>query len=253
MTNALYLQNTYQFSCTAQVTDVKLEDGVVKVALNQTVFHPQGGGQPSDVGSIRLAQSAQLKVNFVSKDQTTGVIWHSGELVDRTHEDLELLIGTEVLCEVNEKERLLAARLHSGGHLIDIAVAREVSNWKPTKGYHFKDGAYVEYEGNFPEQPSKSVLAERIQAHINELTTVGGPVTVLQVAPKEAIGLCAPFPLAEQLQSAESVRLIGMLEGNPMCPCAGTHVQNLASLQGLKVLELKKKGKAIRVRYEFSE
>lgn len=44
--------------------------------------------------------------------------------------------------------RRLHARLHSAGHAIDVAVAQAGhSHLKATKGYHFADGPYVEYEG----------------------------------------------------------------------------------------------------------
>jgi alanyl-tRNA synthetase len=50
-TEKLYLADTYAFSTDAKVIRV-LEDGdtTLGVVLDRTVFHPQGGGQPSDTG-----------------------------------------------------------------------------------------------------------------------------------------------------------------------------------------------------------
>lgn len=39
------------------------------------------------------------------------------------------------------------ARVHSAGHLLDIAMRRIGFMNKPGKGYHFPSGAYVEYIG----------------------------------------------------------------------------------------------------------
>jgi len=48
---------------------------------------------------------------------------------------------------VNEEKRRLYARLHSGGHFLDIATKRVGLNWIPSKGFHFAEGSYVEYVG----------------------------------------------------------------------------------------------------------
>eukprot|EP00972_Heterocapsa_arctica_P105107 15487262-Heterocapsa_arctica.AAC.1 len=51
-TKLLYMENTYVFECKATLLSL-WEDGEKLCAdLDQTVFHPQGGGQPSDVGQI---------------------------------------------------------------------------------------------------------------------------------------------------------------------------------------------------------
>ena len=61
------------------------------------------------------------------------------------------------------------ARLHSAGHLIDIAVKRvglvvfyiiifKLKNWQPNKGYHFPDSPYVEYIGNYDSNVQSNLL-----------------------------------------------------------------------------------------------
>lgn len=49
---------------------------------------------------------------------------------------------------VDEVDRRLFARIHSAGHLLDIAVKKIGLAWKPGKGYHFADSPYVEYIGS---------------------------------------------------------------------------------------------------------
>ena len=53
--------------------------------------------------------------------------------------------GLAVGCKVDEKNRRLCARIHSAGHLLDVAVHDLGFRWRPGKGYHFPDGPYVEY------------------------------------------------------------------------------------------------------------
>lgn len=80
--------------------------GGYEVILDRTVFHPQGGGQPSDVGHIGAAR-------------VTKVIQRKESLVHCI--DAMLEIGA-VRLQVDREERLLHSRLHTAGHLIGHAV-----------------------------------------------------------------------------------------------------------------------------------
>ena len=50
--------------------------------------------------------------------------------------------------------RNLHMKIHSAGHLIDLAVERLKYEWAAGKGYHFQEGSYVEYKG-VAENPEK--------------------------------------------------------------------------------------------------
>eukprot|EP00301_Raphidiophrys_heterophryoidea_P022268 c6469_g1_i1.p1 GENE.c6469_g1_i1~~c6469_g1_i1.p1 ORF type:complete len:196 (+),score=43.96 c6469_g1_i1:46-633(+) len=180
MTDLLFLVNTFHLTVEAEITAVRArnEQGLLGIALNRTVFHPQGGGQPSDKGVIETSVGAWT-VGFVGKEE--GVVWHWAAVPVDTDETK--LVGHTVTCQVDKDERLFNARLHSAGHMIDVAIAREAADWKPTKGYHFRDGAYVEYEGNMPAD--KQAFVTRVQVHLDALINEGGKVTVLSVPPAE--------------------------------------------------------------------
>ena len=51
-TQLLCLDNTYNYSCTAKVVEIGVLNESVFIILDQTAFYPQGGGQPSDIGTI---------------------------------------------------------------------------------------------------------------------------------------------------------------------------------------------------------
>ena len=71
-TRPLYMDGTYVFHCDAQVILVALKEEdpeVLVVELDQTVFHPQGGGQPSDTGMVMADGLPNLTVAFVCKDK----------------------------------------------------------------------------------------------------------------------------------------------------------------------------------------
>ena len=51
-----YLQNTYLFELNTQVASKK--DDLLE--FSDTIFHPQGGGQPNDQGWISFLKDGQL-------------------------------------------------------------------------------------------------------------------------------------------------------------------------------------------------
>jgi hypothetical protein len=60
---------------------------------------------------------------------------------------------------VDEAKRRLFARVHSAGHLLDMAMTMAGrSDLKPSKGYHFAEGSYVEYIGNVEEKDRKDLV-----------------------------------------------------------------------------------------------
>lgn len=61
------------------------------------------------------------------------------------------------------------ARIHSAGHLLDMAMNRcGQTELKPGKGYHFPSGAYVEYIGNI-DNAIKDKLKEDLQKAVNDI------------------------------------------------------------------------------------
>ena len=142
-TEALYQTDTYLFTCEASVLAVSAVEGDAGgwvVMLDRTCFHPQGGGQPADTGTITsLAGGDAFAVSMVRKDPT-GVVRHEGAAAKPA-----FAVGDKVRCVVDESPRLKNARVHSAGHLIDVAMSANNVPLRPTKGYHFTPGAYVEY------------------------------------------------------------------------------------------------------------
>ena len=71
--------------------------------------------------------------------------------------------------KIEAENRFDNARIHSAGHLIDIAINRAGrSDLKPSKGYHYPEGPYVEYIGDVEEKDRES-LAEQLTKHCADL------------------------------------------------------------------------------------
>ena len=76
MTNLLYLNDTYLFKTCAKFIAIKESDKGTAVVLDQTIFYPQGGGQPADTGII-LSGKNVFTVTDVRLDEQ-GIVWHFG-------------------------------------------------------------------------------------------------------------------------------------------------------------------------------
>mmetsp|Transcript_97756 Transcript_97756/g.276526 ORF Transcript_97756/g.276526 Transcript_97756/m.276526 type:complete len:340 (-) Transcript_97756:83-1102(-) len=229
-TRPLWLEGTYRFKSEARLLSAAATDGKLRVVLDQTIFHPQGGGQPTDVGQITSEGLPPLNVGFVSMDKETGVVSHDCTC-DAPDPWLAASQGTEVALAVDEGVRRANARIHSAGHLIDVAVASAGYKWVPGKGYHFPDGAYVEYV--LTAEQKAAVDKDKALASINE-------------ALKSL--LAAPSPVIVELR--DGVRNVEIEKA--ACPCGGTHVENTSEIGNVTIKALKAKGTNMRVSYTMA-
>lgn len=139
------------------------------------IFHPQGGGQPADIGTI-TGDEWRFAVEHVVTGKS-GSIEHIGMF---TTESIPKP-GSVAQLSIDETTRRLHARLHSAGcasslylapwhpksiwktpgishkltlllnrrHLLDSALTNlKRTDLIPSKGYHFQAGPYVEVIAN---------------------------------------------------------------------------------------------------------
>lgn len=130
------------------------EDGRYRVTLSATLFHPQGGGQPSDKGTIGQANMLQA-------------VQEAGEIIHIT--DAPLDIGPVTL-KVDGNLRQLHTRYHSAGHL--IAVAGEKYGWQGIKGDHRPGEGRIVFE---PGQQTIAVTAEDFARQVADLVSQALP------------------------------------------------------------------------------
>ncbi len=220
-TELLCLNNTYNYTCNAKIIDVGTLEESNFLVMDQTVFYPQGGGQPSDIGTIATKDG---RIFTVRKCQIIdNVCYHFG-----SWENEIAKIDDEVSVQINEQKRKLHARLHTAGHVIDLALSDLGYVLNPTKGYHFENGPYVEYEENLPQDPE---LKEKLEQ------------TLEKIVAKDAK---TSFKIVEgQHNNGKPMRIMS-IEGYPDCGCGGTHVEHLDQIGKINI----RKVKGNRVAYE---
>ena len=109
MQSNLYLRDTYLTGHSARIIAMGADPDRRWVAMDENIFHPQGGGQPADDGSVgsfpvkpRLLRDAGLVV----LDLQDGEAFAEG-------------VGASLWCRVDKPHRELLAALHTAGHLVD--------------------------------------------------------------------------------------------------------------------------------------
>lgn len=236
MTRLLYLSDTYQFQAQAVVQEVAaLEDGRTALILDQTIFYPQGGGQPCDTGIVST-KDARFVVTDV-RMAPDGIVHHIGSWEQGT-----IAPGAPVELAIDKERRIKNAKLHSAGHLIDCAVTELELALKPGKGYHFSQGPYVEYEGEIGDV---ATLMPALQEKIDEL--VRHPIAIhaqdLSAEAAREQGIMVP--------AGKMARLVSF-EGFAPCGCGGTHVRNAQEIGRIIIRKIKAKAGVVRISYDVA-
>lgn len=213
-------------TCTAKVLEVINENDKTTIVLDQTVFYPQGGGQPYDQGEIKNENFTFLvhEVRFVE-----GKVLHIGVV-----QKGQVMMGESVECFVNKERRMLNTRLHSAGHLLDLVLKELNIDWKATKGYHFPQGPYVEYSGNL-EGIDVDDLKNKIEEKAKEITGRDMDTTIV-------------FNEGNMV-NGKPARVV--YYGDFGIPCGGTHLRNLKDIGELKIKKIKREKEVIRISYEI--
>lgn len=233
-TELLYLKDYRSLSCQARVLAVRN----VGVLLDQTIFYPQGGGQPYDKGSIE-SPSGTFTVEEVRYDE--GVVNHIGNFKSGSFAE-----GEEITCAIDRERRELHSRIHSAGHVVDWAVLRAGLSWKPGKGYHFPDGPYVEYEGVI-EESNREEIKNKIEEACDSIIAEDHETETVFVEKEAMAALCHFVP--ENIPSGKPGRVMRFGDAFGV-PCGGTHVSRLGEIKKMVIRKVKQSGNTIRVGYE---
>lgn len=271
-TERLYLDDTHLYTTTSTVLAVEpvaatndkdkeaaasaVDSPRYSLVTAATNFHPQGGGQPSDVG--RIVSDGDSGVVFVVdsvRSSEGGVIHHYGTFKDEDGNisSLPFHVGQAVTLEIDAASRRLHARLHSAGHALDVAVLQLGLQLRPTKGYHFHDAPYVEYIGKLPpEAGTPDEVATALTDKMKTLIEADIPSEV-QLTSKVDAAKLLPGGEEDVAHFAEEAQVRLVSVGGNLCLCGGTHVKSMGELGVVKVTKIKTKKNATRISYRLKD
>lgn len=236
-TKLTYLEDFTLLTTKAKVVQVLKENERDVVILDQTIFYPQGGGQPYDKG-VMEGPSGKFIVEEVRFGD--GFVKHIGHFEHGSFQE-----GENVNCQVDQERRELHCRLHSAGHVVDMVVHALKLDWIPGKGYHFPDGPYVEYAGNLNEADREQLKTE-LERLCNQFVQEGRE-TKLLFMPKEKMNEVCHF-VPDTIPEGKPARVV--MYGDFGVPCGGTHVNTLSEIKKMTIRKIKLEKGNIRVGYD---
>lgn len=242
----LYLNDFKRLSCDARVLAVAQDHDRALVELDQTIFYPQGGGQPCDIGTITNQDTTFTVVDVRLVD---GVVKHCGSFSGQPFS-----VGQQVTCMIDSARRLLNSRIHSAGHVIDKALFELGYAWMPGKSYHFPNGPYIEYSGSLNGVDVVTLIAdiERLCASwcTNGLVVTSRVLGKQQVLSDELLKRRCQF--VATLPDDKPIYVISYGD-NFYSPCSGTHVTDVAEIKNITIRKIKESDGIIRVAYDVAK
>ncbi|MGK8542476.1 hypothetical protein ACRS43_06520 [Enterobacter cloacae] len=167
--NQCYLEDTYRFNILSDVIATGADEGGQWIALQDNIFHPQGGGQPADLGWVN-------DIPVVVKKQESGLV------VLYPQSPFSPPVETKVSSVVSADARAYHAALHTAGHLLNWEMRQ--FGWMAVRGHHFPGESRVEFSAI--DASAIPVIAWR-RLRLNELFA-----SVCRRERKSAVGSRAP-------------------------------------------------------------
>lgn len=226
----LYMDQASLFRYKARVTKIGLCEVNKKnfqfVHLDQTIFHPKGGGQLSDEGTIDGIKVLYVHKELFDKDRVDQFeIKHCFD----TETKLPFKEGDLVELVIDEEKRKLYARMHTAGHLLADATTAVFPGLKAYQGNHDPENGFVRFrmDGQVYE---KQEIMQKVTQKLKEFLETDLPVDVV----KEASGMRA-------IQIGKSIM-----------PCGGVHVTHLNEIGRIELLDasINRKEQTITIKYK---
>ncbi len=234
-TDLLYLQDAY--SQTFEATVVEVDVAGARVALDRTAFHPTGGGQPHDTGTLRVAGAATEVVD-VRKEGP--LVWHAldGALPE---------VGATVSGEIDWHRRHALMRTHTALHVLCGVIWNEWGT-AVTGGNMEPLSARMDFEFD----PLPEGFGATVERLVNDELAADHPIEVsfldrsVAVEDEDLIRTKVNM-IPESVTEIRVVDIVGLDKQAD----GGTHVASTAEVGRVRVVKTESKGKGNkRIRIE---
>ncbi|KAF0989206.1 hypothetical protein HZS_1093, partial [Henneguya salminicola] len=189
-----------------------------KIGLEETIFFPEGGGQPTDYGSIN-----EVKVEYVIREKYNAVIYCNQELE----------VGIDAQCILDWDRRFDHMQQHTAQHLISALLENDYK-LNTTSWELGSDFSNIELDTSIIKLTSE--IKKNVETLANHYIRLNTPVNVQSLSLLEATEIIQKFSRNGIPQDiAEPVRII-VIKDIDANMCCGTHVENLAQIQSIILL-----------------
>jgi misacylated tRNA(Ala) deacylase len=227
MTEALFRADSYLRDAPAKVAFAEPRG----IALDRTVFYPQGGGQGGDQGSLMLDGGEAIAIVNTVYDADRKTILHvpaEGAALPAP--------GASVVAQIDWNRRYRRMRAHTALHLLSVVLPYPVTG-----------GSVGEDEGRLDFDCEALLDKAEVERKLNELIALDAPVTLRWITDEE---LDANPALVKTMSvkpptGTGRVRLVA-IENLDLQPCGGTHVARTGEIGRASVTQIEKKGRINR-------
>jgi misacylated tRNA(Ala) deacylase len=228
MEKALYMDDSYLKEFPATVESVKDDKFVV---LDQTVFYPNGGGQPTDTGAI-IKDNEEFPVVYVGRFD--GKISHE---ISRPG----LKVGDKVVGRIDWGRRYKLMRMHTAAHLLSSV-------------FHNRMGALITGNQKDVDKTRMDFNLENFdRAKVDEMIKTANdiiekdlPVKAYYKSRDDAMKIPGIVKLANALPPNIEILRIVEIENVDIQADGGTHVKSLKEIGKIDLLKVENKGKSNR-------
>ena len=222
----IFRSDPYLSSNEATVVAV-LEEGLI---LDKTVFYPEGGGQPGDIG--RIANNT-FEADVANTIKSTGGILH---LIDNKLGSISA--GDDVKIDIDWERRYSLMRMHTALHILCSIVDGAVTGGSVGV---LKSRLDFDIPG---ERPDKESLTQKLM----EIVDRNYPVVSSWISDQELQenpGLIRTMSVKPPTGTGQ-VRMIRIGDAIDFQPCGGTHVKSTGEIGKIKISKIENKGKQNR-------
>ena len=215
-------------------------DGTTELETEDTVFHPEGGGQPADTGEITVVGQAYAVVGV--RQEWDGRIWHALG----TRETATAGAEVHMLIDWSRRHRLM--RTHTAAHLI-CAIAGEQF------GATVTGCEMSELQGRIDFDGLPGGTADALTASLAESVASDGAVRLSWLSAADAAS--DPDLVRTRTNRVPShvdrVRVVSIGTIDRQAD-GGTHVASTSEIGRITVTKVENKGKGNRrVRFEIDD
>jgi misacylated tRNA(Ala) deacylase len=228
MTLASFHRDSYLKNLTSRVTHT--DDDWVE--LEDTIFYPEGGGQPGDTGVFVLPGGGSIRVVDTRKGERPGTIRH--QLESGNH---GLSRGDEIKTSIDWNRRYKLMRMHTCMHLLGSIIPVPVTGGKVGLEKSRLDFDLGDYQ----------IDKEDLTVRMNQLVKAAHPISFESISEAQldenpslvrTMSVQPPRGLGE-------IRMVRVQEVD-FQPCGGTHVNNSNEVGRVLISKIENKGKRNR-------
>ena len=233
MTERLYYSDAYLRTFAAHVVDRLDINGRPAVILDRTAFYPEGGGQPSDRGTLNQVEVVDVQTREADDEVLHILSAPLGEI--------------EVTGQVEPARRFDLMQQHTGQHILSQAFIYTAD--AETVSFHLNpdpnDGALTIDLNSAALTPAQIDRAEDLA---NSIIYENRRVIARFVGDEELSAL----PLRKPPKVDKAIRIVEIQDFD-WSACGGTHVARTGGVGMIKIMKAEKRGGETRVEFRCGQ